>query len=599
MLTKHLQRLLATPIPQRFSAQVVVWFALSLTFAAIYSLFGLQEAFSHEYIVQDDARQHVFWMQRFIDSELFPDDLIADYFQSVAPVGYKTVYRIAATFGINPFVFNKFLPPLLGAIATGYCFGICMQLLPVPATAFMASLLLNQSLWMKDDLISATPRAFLYPLFLAFLYYLLHQAILPCIVAIALLALFYPQYILIAAGLLILRLLNRQDRHPRHSQRWHDYRFYLLNLGVALLAIAFYGLTPSEFAPVITATQAKTLPEFGETGRSYFFHDNPWYFFFLGSRSGLLNVGFVRPGTLALGVLLPILIRFPAQFPLIRQIYPAIRLLPQLLLVSVGLFLAAHALLFKLHLPSRYTEHSIRILLALTAAMVLTIILDAILKRGSGEWGVGNRETGNNERANSSCTPLHRRQFLALSSTGLIVTTLILYPVFVEDFPLTKYKVGHFPSLYQFFEEQPKDSLIASTAEEANNLPTFSRRSILVGREYAIPYHWGYYRQFRQRAIELIQAQYSPDLAQVKQFIQHYGIDFWLLEQDVFTPEYLANHDWLQDYQFVTEEARAKLEQAFTPALAGVVVECSVFQVEGFLVLEAACILNTTSPRNR
>ena len=53
--------------------------------------------------MQDDARQHVFWMQRFIDSELFPHDLIADYFQSVAPTGYTTLYRIAAALGSIPF----------------------------------------------------------------------------------------------------------------------------------------------------------------------------------------------------------------------------------------------------------------------------------------------------------------------------------------------------------------------------------------------------------------------------------------------------------------------------------------------------------------
>jgi hypothetical protein len=160
----------------------------------------------------------------------------------------------------------------------------------------------------------------------------------------------------------------------------------------------------------------------------------------------------------------------------------------------------------------------------------------------------------------------------------------------VEPFPLTKYKEGHFPALYQFFQQQPKDSLIASVSEEADNLPTFAQRSILVGREYAIPYHWGYYRQFRQRTIDLIQAQYSLNLEEVKQFIQRYGVDFWLLDKTAFTPEYLANHDWLRDYQPVTLEVQKRLTQGITPALAGVVEDCSVFQMEEFVVLQTACI---------
>jgi hypothetical protein len=128
MRRKPLQNVLTQPRSTGLTVHVIFWFSLSLIITAIYSGFALREAFSHPYIVQDDARQHVFWMQRFIDGELFPYDLIADYFQSVAPVGYTTIYRIAAAVGIHPFLFNKLLPPILGAIATGYCFGISLQL---------------------------------------------------------------------------------------------------------------------------------------------------------------------------------------------------------------------------------------------------------------------------------------------------------------------------------------------------------------------------------------------------------------------------------------------------------------------------------------
>ena len=89
--------------------QVVFWFSLSMTFSVLYAILGLQKAFASEYVVQDDARQHVFWMLRYIDANLFPSDLIADYFQSVAPAGYSNLYRIIS-FGINPIYLNKHLP---------------------------------------------------------------------------------------------------------------------------------------------------------------------------------------------------------------------------------------------------------------------------------------------------------------------------------------------------------------------------------------------------------------------------------------------------------------------------------------------------------
>ncbi|MCP2732430.1 hypothetical protein NJ959_28770, partial [Symplocastrum sp. BBK-W-15] len=184
-----------------------------------------------------------------------------------------------------------------------------------------------------------------------------------------------------------------------------------------------------------------------------------------------------------------------------------------------------------------------------------------------------------------------RYQLLSIGLTALITAAIIFYPALVDDFPLTKYKEGHFPTLYHFFQSQPKDSLIASLAAEANNLPTFAQRSILVGREYAIPYHLGYSRQFRQRIIELIQAQYTPDMTEVKDFIQKFGIDFWLLEDNSFTPEYLAQNEWLQPYQPAILEAEKNIAQGIIPALSKVVNDCSVFESEGFIVLKATCIL--------
>jgi len=114
--------------------------------------------------------------------------------------------------------------------------------------------------------------------------------------------------------------------------------------------------------------------------------------------------------------------------------------------------------------------------------------------------------------------------------------------------------VGEVPALYEFFQKQPKDILIASLAEEANNPPTFSQRSILVGRKYAILIRC-YYRQFRQRTIDLIRAQYSPDLAQVQNLLRTYGVDFWLLDRAAFTTEYVANNQWIRQYQPAATEA--------------------------------------------
>lgn len=582
MLIARLHKFLTAPNANK-SGPWVIWFSLSLAFAALYGLLALKQAFSGKYIVQDDARQHVFWMQRFLAPELFPNDLIANYFQSVAPVGYAAFYRLLAFVGLEPILLSKLLPIVLGLITTGYCFGVCVQLLPVPMTGFIAALLLNQNLWMQDGLISATPKAFIYPLFFAFLYYLLRRSLILCWSAIALLGLFYPSFVFICAGILVLQLWRWERGWLRLSPNRSDYLFCATGLGVALLVLLPYILRASEFGPVITAAQARTLPEFS-IGRPkrFFDDDDPWNFWFNASRSGIRLPSALMPPLVYAGFLLPILLRYPSRFPLAKHLRRNFKLLPQILLASFGMFFAAHALLFLLHLPSRYTQHTLRVVMVTAAAIALTLMLDAVFARIK------------NIRKEQLISSLVSR-LLPLASCLLLGAALVLYPCSLKSFLWTGYVVGGVPSLYEFFQAQPKDILIASLSEEVNNLPTFSQRSIFVGSEYAIPYHLGYYRQFRQRTLQLIQAQYSQKLADLQNFIQKYGVDFWLLDRAAFTPEYIASDRWITQFQ-PAEDALARLQQGFTPALASFTKRCSVFETESLILLQADCIAN--SPQN-
>ncbi len=592
MLITRLHRFLITPIAKTPQSQRIFWFSLTLTFAILYSFIGMQEAFSGQYVVQDDARQHVFWMQRFLDPELFPNDLIADYYQSIAPDGYAGFYRLMAAVNIDPMLLNKLLPPILALIVTGYCFGCVIQILPVPLAGFIATLLLNQNLWMKDDLSSATSRAFLYPLLLAFLYYVMRRSLLPVCIVIVLQGLFYPPCVLLSVGILFLRLWRFSNGRLRLSQERWDYWFFGVGFGVSVLAMLPTALKNSEFGPVITGTQARSMLEFSQYGRSSFFLDNPWEFWFFGERSGLLPKDWRSLEdsyfllVFALGLSLPILHRYASRFPLVKQLTSEVFVLLQVLLTSVGLFAAAHAVLFKLYLPSRYTHHSMRILMAIGGAIALTILFDAAFQAC--------------ERRSQSRRAGVKTQLimpgLALGLTILLGAGLTIYPTTWENFPDIGYEIGKIPTVYEFFKQQPKDTLIASLAAEGKNLPSFTERSVLTAREYSVPYHTGYYNQIRQRTIDLINAQYSPDLKQVQNFIQKYGIDFWLLEKTAFTPDYLVknrkspNRIWIRQYQPAAAEALTRLEQGIVPALANVVDRCSVHETEGFVVLQADCI---------
>ncbi len=599
MLIPRFHKLLTAKAATTTRLSLGFWFSLSLTFTAIYGSQVLLKAFSSEYVVQEDARVYVFWMQRFVDPDLLPHDFITEYFKSVTPIGYAALFQLMTSLGIGPLLLSKLLPIVLGLSATAYGFGICLQILPVPYAGFIAMLLMNQSLWLKDDLTSATPRGFLYPLFLAFLYYLLRRSLLPVVVAIALMGLFYPPIMFISVGILIVRLWRweKGQRGTEAEEKKKNLRLssphlsiapnaYFVGspsspsplllcaagLGIALLVMLPYALSSSEFGSPVTAAQARTWPEFSANGRIPFFTNNPWRYWLQGGHSGIRLS--LNPPLVSAGLLLPFLLRYPSRFPLAKLVTKNVILLAQIVLVSLGLFFAAHAVLFKLYLPSRYTVHSLLIVMALAGGVALSIMLDAAF-----QW-----------------VRQHQRQrkqhFLALGATVLVGVTLFFYPslFWKNAFPRTfSYIVGGQPELYKFFQQQPKNILIASLTDETNNLPTFSRRSILVARKYADPYIVGYYRKIRQRAIDLIRAQYSPNLAEAQSFIQKYGVDFWLVERTTFTAGYLDNR-WLKQFQPATDEALARLKAGIVPALAKEMNNCSVFQRRDFVVLQAKCI---------
>ena len=565
---------------------VWLWLGLAIAFNLCFGLLFFQQAFSIENLIQDDARQHVFWMQRFSDPELFPDDLIADYFQSVAPAGYSLLYQGVAALGIDPLLFNKVLPLLLGVVTTVYCFGLALAILPLPVAAFASSLLLSQSLCFTDTMVSGIQKSFIYPLLFAFLYYLARRRLWPTVMAVALLGWFYPQMVLVAAGTLALQLVGWRRRRGesessgllglggfgwvRDRQTW---RISIMGLLVGFVVLLPYALGGSAYGPVVTEAQARQMPEFFKGGRARYFRDgDPWKFWLEG-RSGLRFASVLTPVTNVLGLFLPMLTRWKAHFPLVQQLQPAVGIVPRFLLASGGLFLAAHGLIFRLHLPSRYSGHSLRVAMTLTAGIALVILLD-----GAMGWIV-----------NRGLAPLKRLTGAGLAL--LLSCSLLFYPLWVKDFPIPTYHQAYNEELFEFLRAQPKDSLIASLSRQADDVPSMAGRSVLVAAEYAIPYHLGYYEQFRQRMADLIEAQYSADPAVVRSFLERYGVDLWLLDLDAFWPDYFQENGWLYQYQPAAELAEARLRSGSEPVLQQVRRRCRLAHPIGAEVLSADCIL--------
>lgn len=578
---------LFTPNPsaKEWLNQATIWFILSLSIALLYRLPALLTAFSGDYVVQDDARQHVFWMQRFIDPDLFPNDLFADYFQSVAPWGYSMLYRLGVWLGIDPWTFNKLIPLAIALVTTGFAFGIVMELVQLPIAAFVSALFLNQSLMLRDDVVSGTAVAFLYPCFCAWLYFTLRRSWLPSAICIVLLGWFYPQGVLVVGGTLVLMGLGQvrwQCRRLTLVSSWAERRVVVSGLLAAFFVLLPYALKDSAYGPVLSLAQARTMVALSPQGWSDFFVDSPVEFWLFGQRTGLFPA---RWGTFDLKVQLqiwltlaiPFLLIWPGRSRLAAKVAPRLWLLLQVAIASVGCYVLAYLFLFQLHLPNRYTEHSFRILVALGTGVATALISDR-------------------------CRAFRPSRLRALLLMG-ILSIWAIAPIVEIGLSVARntnvqfedsrgnYYQGQFPDLYTYLQSQPKDTVIAGLDSEVNNLPGFTNRSIFIGgKGYALPYHLGYFREVENRSVKLIEAQYSLDPAVVQEFLSQYDIDFWMITPAMFTPEWVQRDPWLLQYSQNLDLTAIAAQTEQPTVIETLAPTCLAAEFTPFLLLDTDCL---------
>jgi hypothetical protein len=272
--------------------------------------------------------------------------------------------------------------------------------------------------------------------------------------------------------------------------------------------------------------------------------------------------------------------QFPKSFPLVRQITPQIRLLLQVVIVALVLFGIAHLVLFKLHLPSRYTAYTLRYVLAFSTAISFSLIFQ-------GGLAALRRSQTHSTKQNTL------RRALVWGIAALAGVALLIYPSTIPDFPKTNYLQGRIPNLYEYLSQQPPETIVAGVTQELDNISSFTNRSVLFSREFAIPYHVGYANQFRQRVEDFIRAAYSRNANTLISFLRTYEVDYLLLDRASFNPEYLEQ-GWIRQYPDAINEAKANLVEG-RPALRRTVNPCTVAENEeqAVVLVQTSCVIQS------
>ncbi|MDQ3197871.1 MAG: hypothetical protein M3Q46_01565 [Verrucomicrobiota bacterium] len=505
-------------------------------------------------------------MFRYINPNLFPQDASADYFQSLAPSGYAALFRLLAYAGINPLLASKAIPAALSLIAAAYFFGFACRFFRSPAAAGLTTVLFSQCLWLNSDLASATPRAFFYPLFAAFLYYHLRHSTPGVLSTVTLGALFFPPVALLSLGVLGWNLLRWEHFVPIRMSR--AYLLLAAALILTLLCLWPYLHQTTRFGPLVTYAQAREMPEFGPDGRVPFFLPT-WWGYWVGGNGGVHNLP-TRPSWFLAALLWPILRRFPRRFPLLRAVPRGARPVPQIIGAALSLFALAHFFLFRLYLPNRYTMATTRVVLILLAGGVILALLDAA-------WRSAKRRSTEGFRVSGAAM-----RVVSVASVGFILAYPLIFP-----FPTNGYMKGTDPGLYRFFARQPATIQIASLADEAANLPLLCQRSVIVSAETAVPFHPAYYLPLRERGLQIARAQYTADAAVLERCLRDQSIDFWVLDRKAFSPRYWRRSRLLQQLRASAPEENLGEINGAAPLLKQPPRVAIAYKSKRFVVLDA------------
>ena len=418
-----------------------------------------------------DAAQHVYWLYRYADPSLFPNDLSVTYFSShsVAPWGYRALYGVLAAH-VDAQLAAELVSAVLLAIsgALAWLLGAAIGDEKSEYTGLFAVLAMVMFLpYPGTDIFTPMgfQRSFALPLTLLCAWSLVARRYAWIGVAWLLTALFYPVAIVVlglaGAGVIILDVV--------HTRRLPATWFWNGCAGLVAITLVFSGANlPPGFGPVATYSQALAMPEFGPDGRMATF-GRSWSGTWL--TDGHIGLGWpprlIALIVLALGVVFVLKRR--------QRIPSGIWILAA---SGVGTWFIARVIMFQLYMPNRHSRWSVGVF----GIVALAVAATALCERMNAAVSSDGVATGN-------------RMSWTIALGAPLITVAGLWP--------SATRIWHTPvdqdleRAYAFISRMPVDTVVVAHPDVADFVPLRARRSVLASTEESQPFVLGFYGKMK------------------------------------------------------------------------------------------------------
>lgn len=408
---------------------------------------------------------------------------------------------------VSLIVLSKVIPILISA-GTVCLFYRLMRSFGDGVFAFTSTLIFCFHAWTFHVYQALCPRAFFYPLLIAFLYcYQQKKPLLCCSIFVAQ-AIFYPPAAAISLGtVLVMKMCSFSSGQMIRRRVGRTMAIFLIGAGalIGLHQVQYPRANELEFGPLITQSHMRALPEFYPQGKeSFFFEFSQWDQWLMSKRAGL---GMNAP--LACLILCCIIFWFLIKKDSSRERLPG--LFKAVALSSLGLFVVAYLCLFWLYYPARYVMYTMPMLFAVLLGWQVSVFV---------------RQTKEQ---------IFRIGFLIMVS-GLIV---VGYGGFLVGSRTDSNRGGLIDNGYlrgviSFLKNKQVEGAVAAPPYVADPLPLYACQKVLFSDRLLIPFQEGYYRIMRKRVEDFYAAYYSTSAQTIKQFCIKHKVAYLVIDLSDF-----------------------------------------------------------------
>ncbi len=468
--------------------------AIILLLISLYIVFVSTNILNQQYI-NDDVR--IVYFIEDATSNNFQNDVLKSYTEAAqAPVTTTLlyIYYFFAKLNVGFIFFGKMLGITLFLLSMLYAYKLGNVI--GKGSSFLFAVIITLWLGANWGIFSGgLSRAFGYPLFFAFLYYLLKDKDRYIGIILILMALFYPPILLLSLITYSITALQKKKLKTVIMTSIFP---------VIILFLSF--VNKKNFGQMISLREAMMMPEFYTGGRVPIFrgeipfissvHDTLYSFFnyhTIGISTPLYSNFLVILGIAALIFIL----MYKKKLSVPKEIW-------NILAASMICFILAFVFFFYLYFPARYVVPAALVFIACAVSLGVDKIV-------------------------------HQVKYKKI----MFVSVLIFIVIFsIPKIHSSEVFCGE-KELYLFLSDLPEDEVIAAEPRMSDCIPTYTKHKVLIMAELSAAYHKDFYAEIKKRTFGFFDAYYSSSFEDVQNFCKEFGVSYIVIDQKHFTQDYL------------------------------------------------------------